>query len=853
MKLIDLIDLNDEPLYAGVFGSSQTTTTTDSIKMSSMINAQFRRFDVVDAKKLRYVAAFAPSIEECSAHATILRKLNAKMTVGDDGVLGRIPVDYELKSGRLFTSDGAGLQGLKKCVRNWLVPPGTLDIDIKNAAPSILNQLGKKHGIATPSFDSVVDVLEVKCEEVCPDDPKGLKGVLLFGPQDISPSMEKPDWMRGLISEMRDVYYDRMRVIYPEIQTRAQRKVEMNERGKRVRVETLSDKVRGMFFSMLYFEWETKVMRVVEKEGRDRGFWKDELSMMFDGLMTRARDGDETDLGVLERKVMSELGIEIKLDFKRVASDFDVELDNIPARVVVIDGDEEASDIVALKLGREGVACRSCDVVYVKMNGVWSSVKSQVDSFLLGYVASSGIMLESGADDKRSVKPYACFTRNAKSISNLVPRKLDDRPTFGKDLVLGSEGKLAFSNGFWEFLSSEDETTGIKGRFVLGGDMETGVRISRSWSKPNNNDVDFVMEKLINPPFDGADPEIKLTFLRVLARALCGHKDKQLNVVIGGRDSSKSVLFQFLGNAIEGYFAMLPTEVFMAGGNGGGSDSFRANGWASNVEHARIATMVESGSDGAGRSIMNGNKIKNFQSLKEGLMSRRLYEEQRHVFSLATGFFLTNDIPDVKPADAMERFVIFPFNNKFVSAETKASHPFQSNYKLANPDVEAWIREPRYMDALLWIVFSHYQVEDVKIPEEMTEKKEMLMQDSGEDMLTDIFVFTADRNDRIKQKEALDRVRQKDSNANHARLEREIQTIMDTICGNKGMAKFKVVGNSTGGGGQKRQRVYIGIRFNDDSGMGNIGFDMGNQSSGQSSNGYTTDRGAYASGFIPPS
>jgi hypothetical protein len=93
----------------------------------------------------------------------------------------------------------------------------------------------------------------------------------------------------------------------------------------------------------------------------------------------------------------------------------------------------------------------------------------------------------------------------------------------------------------------------------------------------------------------------------------------------------------------------------------------------------------------------------------------------------------------------MERFVIFPFNNKFVSAETKASHPFQSNYKLANPDVEAWIREPRYMDALLWIVFSHYQVEDVKIPEEMTEKKEMLMQDSGEDMLTDIFVFTADR------------------------------------------------------------------------------------------------------------
>jgi hypothetical protein len=157
------------------------------------------------------------------------------------------------------------------------------------------------------------------------------------------------------------------------------------------------------------------------------------------------------------------------------------------------------------------------------------------------------------------------------------------------------------------------------------------------------------------------------------------------------------------------------------------------------------------------------------------------------------------------------------------------------------------------MDALLWIVFSHYQVEDVKIPEEMTEKKEMLMQDSGEDLLQDIFVFTADQSDRIKQKDALDRVRQKDSNANHARLQREIQSIMDVLCGSKGVAKFNVVGKFPGGRTEKRQRAYLGIRFNDDSGMGNIGFDMGNQSSGQSSNGYTTDRGAYASGFIPPS
>lgn len=818
----------------------------------AMLNTQFRRFDVVDAKKLRYVAAFAPSIEECAAHATILRKLNAKMVVNDDGVLGRIPINYELKSGRLFTSDGAGLQGLKKCVRNWLVPDGTVDLDIKNAAPSILHQLGKKHGLETPSFDSVVDVLEARCKEVCPDDAKGLKGVLLFGPQDISPSLQKPDWMVSLIGEMRDLYYPRMSEIYPEILRRAQLKVETNEKGKRVRADGIEAKVRGMFFSMLYFEWETKVMTVVEREGRERQYWNDELSMMFDGLMTRARDGEATDLFALESKVKSELGIKIKLDFKEVKSDFVVDLNSVPAKVVVIDGDDEASDIVALKLGRDGVACRSGNTVYVKSTGVWTSERSQVDGFLVKYIASSGIMIESGAEDKRSVKPYACFTRNAKAIATLLPRTLDDRPTFSKDLVLSSEGKLAFSNGYWEFLPEVDTTTGIKGRFVLGGDMETGVRISRSWSKPNNHDVEFVMDKLIDPPFDGADPEIKLTFLRVLARALCGHKDKQLNVVIGGRDSSKSVLFQFLGNAIEGYFAMLPTEVFMAGGNGGGNDSFRANGWASNVEHARIAAMVESGSDGAGRSIMNGNKIKNFQSLKEGLMSRRLYEEQRHVFSLATGFFLTNDIPDVKPADAMERFVIFPFNNKFVSAETKASHPYQSNYKLANPDVEAWIREPRYMDALLWIVFSHYQIEDPAIPEEMTEKKEMLMQDSGEDMLMDIFVFTADRNDRIKQKDALDRVRQKDSNANHARLEREIQTIMDTICGNKGMAKFKVVGRDTGSRTEKRQRVYLGIRFNDDMGMGNVGFDMGGQASGQSSNGYVTERGAYATGFIPP-
>lgn len=778
-----------------------------------------RRYDTVNARKLQYVAQFAPSIEECQPYVKALRRYLTKAQINPLTGMATIPVDYEAKHDRLFAVDSLAIQPMSRRLRNYLVPDGTLDIDIVNSAPSVISQLCRKHDIATPCLDAFLPNYKERLAEISNDYGK-TKALIFFSANQLA-NEDCPGWLRALKVELKDVVYEGLRQHYGDIHVVAERsdreKREDSTKRQRRGGSTYSENVPGIFLSYLYFHYESRILDAIEDAGILNGYWDDHLSLMFDGLMVVKRPGVDINLGVLEDAVERRIGIRIQLAFKPTTTTMELDITKMPDKLVVMDGDDEASNIVVLAL--EGQVLRCDDCIFVKHDGVWTDNVSLVDDFLLRKVCDMDIKAMVETKDGFKETNYSVDVKNARNIVRLARTKFPSRPNFVRDLVLGSQFKLAFQNGYWQFTEDPNAETGIYGRFVRGGSFDTGVRIETMFPMRVQEDIDFVMAHMIDPPLDNTMAGTKDLFLLSLARALAGHMDKVTNIWVGGRDSSKSCIMQFVRNALGKYAGNIPSGVFAIRG-GSMNDAYRDGAWIFDVEMARVGAISESTQNSTTETIFSGDTLKKFQSCKEGMQARKIRQNQREAYSLVTGFMLLNDIPRFEPADAIEKCHIYAFPNRFVSKEDKDNNPFKETYKVANPNVEDWVKEPKYHAALLWILFEAYRPELVKPNQDMIESADQLMDETGLAMYDRLLDITLDFNDTVPQSEVLKVLKTSCPGIGHSRILRELQGIVDDRCREMGLASFPVKCRMGSGHSSNRRNGYRGVKIINEQSQG---------------------------------
>lgn len=790
----------------------------------------FHRYDTVHTRKLQYIAQFAPSIDECQSHVKALRRYLSKSKACAGGV-STVRVDYDIIHERQVATDGLSVQCMPRPIRNFLAPDNTVDIDIANSAPTVLAQLCRRHGVETPCLDAFLPVYRDRCKEIGSDYSR-VKGQIFFSSADIQMA-DAPGWLRALTTEVREVIFPALSSVneYSGIFRQAERadreKRDSSSKRQRRGAGGYSENIQGIFLSHLYFHYETRILKVLEEAGKEYGYWDDHISLIYDGVMVVKRPGSVPDLRRLETAVKEGVGIDIKLAFKSVQTTLKLDINRLPDRLVVVDGDEEASNLVNLALDGQVLRCE--DSVFVKHDGVWTDNTSLVDDFLLAKVCAMDIkQLKEYASGETKEVNFSVNVSDAKGIVRLARTKFPNRPEFVRELVLGSLCKLAFENGYWMFTEIPED--GVYGRFVHGGSFDTGVRINSMFPARNQDDMDFVMHHLIKAPFDNTPEGTMELFLLALARALAGHMDKITNIMVGGRDSSKSVLMQFIRNALGRYACTIPSGIFAIRG-GSMSDAYRDGAWIFDAEFARIGAISEATQMTTGETIFSGDTLKKFQSCKEGMSARKIRQNQREAYSLVTGFMLLNDIPRFEPADAIEKCHIYAFPNQFVSEEVKAANPFNSKFKIADARVEDWVRDPKYHAALLWILFEAYKPTRVVPNESMIESAEQLMDETGLAMYDRLLDITLDPEDKEEQSRILKALKTACPGIGHARISRELQAIMDDRCRVAGKEQFSVkcyIGNGHGGG---RRMGYRGIKIRSEQGH--------------------FDGGGYADGFMP--
>lgn len=785
-----------------------------------------RRYDTVNSRKLRYLAQFSPSIPETQPYVNALRKYAQLAKTNADGT-ATIPIDYAPKHDRLFAESGLSLQHMPRHIRNFLTPDRSADIDITNSAPTVIAQVCRKHDIQTPCLDAFLPVYKERCKELS-DNPTKMKAVLFFSSNELDQN-NMPGWAKSLCTELREVVFPGLSVLdeYKAILRQAERsdREKRDESAKRQRRNHggYSDNVQGIFLSYLYFRYESKILDIIEKTGRTEGYWDDHVSLMFDGLMVVKKPNTPIYLRILEDAVHLETGIRIQLAFKPTTTNLRIDVNSIPEQLVVTDGDDEAAGLVSLVL--DGQALRVEDSTFVKHDGLWSDNPTLVEDFLLKQVCSMNIKrLTYDKDGEAKESPFSCYVKNARGIIRLATTRFPSRPDFVRDIVLNSECKLAFLNGYWQFNPQLNPETGIYGEFKHGQSFETGVRIERMFPPRVQEDIDFVMHNFIDLPLANSSENTKELFLLAIARACAGHMDKVTNILVGGRDSSKSVIMQFLRNTLGRYTCCIPSGVFAIKGSSM-NDAYREGAWIFDAEFSRIGAISESTQTSTTETVFSGDTLKKFQSCKEGMSARKIRQNQREAFSLVTGFMLLNDIPRFEPADAIEKCHIYNFPNRFVSAEEKAANPFRTNYHVANPMVEQWIRQPEYQAALLWIIFEAYRPTPVRPNADMIDCAEQLMEETGIDMYDRLLEITLDTSDKEAQTDVLKTLKTCCPSIGHARISRELQDLVNQRCNAEGKQPFPIKARIGNGHGNNRKKAYRGIKIRNNGGFGGGGND----------------------------
>jgi len=218
---------------------------------------------------------------------------------------GELAVDYRYKShgmGRLYPRDHRSLGTLKRELRGALCAGRYVDVDIKNAHPTILRQECERRGWPCAALAEYIDNREATLARISPDRDKAKVAVLSL----INNS--------GL-GEFRDNQY--ILQLYRELRTIRERIWETYENFRRiVQAENRSNEKASVtsFFMMFH---ENRILLTMYRHLEAAGW--DVATLVYDGLMVYRRDEKrvEDTFDAMRRAVEEECGFRVLFEVKQ--------------------------------------------------------------------------------------------------------------------------------------------------------------------------------------------------------------------------------------------------------------------------------------------------------------------------------------------------------------------------------------------------------------------------------------------------------------------------------------------------------------------------------------------------------
>ena len=666
-----------------------------------------------------------------------------------------IKVNYNQKNkniGRFFAKGSLSLQSLPRQIRHTIAKEFYYDIDIVNCHPIILYQYCKKNNINTPKLKEYIDDRDkilneiIEKNQITKEEAKKLFLKITNGGEH--------NQSRCLF--IRD-YYDEIKEIHELIC-----KIPENEKyvkiGKKNSDKKNGYNKNGSSVNVLLTDIENNILNCMIDYLKNKNIINKNVVLVFDGLMILKDDIKqplEDIIKELQEYIKNKIDYDMKIILKEMNEDIIIDEEDIPEREItnneiIAMSDNEAADILLKKIKENYKLCKCDNKKYMKINNIWINDDKTIEETLINICLELNIKQYKHCFDTKTIEPtleidgntyylnkfitYSANYINAKNIVKALNGKIETDNDLNNKIYNSTLKKLCFNNGYYDFNQM---------KFINNFDnIETNIKINMDYPKRNDNDINSIYEKILNPIFGD---ELLQPFLHFIARVMAGEsQDKLWSICLGERDCGKGVISDLLSNTFQNYVCSINANSLKVDKNNG--DEAKKLSWLYHAQYARVLL----GNEIANNNIIDGNLIKKICSGGDKIQMRTNYVNEINIRIQGTLILFNNDMPKCEPADVFQKLVAFSLPSKFVdeiSEEDKIKNP---HYKLSDSNIKQFVNNKEICEAFIHIIIDSYQSKKVKLIENQQNFINNFKTDDEFDLFNKNFEITKNNDDRIK-------------------------------------------------------------------------------------------------------
>lgn len=607
--------------------------------------------------------------------------------------------NYNNKIGRFFCLNGIGIQSLPRRIRHTICKGLYIDLDFKNAHPSILKTLCNIYNIECPYLTKYVNNRDDILNEICKSlqiNKESAKQIYLCALNGNKTFYDVNNWNSILLEFER---------IHQEIANKQIFFIFLEE-VKSEHKENINAKLVNRLLCYIENECLKVLYNILDFNKCFDYYINDKIykvcPLIFDGLQVLDNkenrqllnnDFFKTTSNTILKRTGFYLDIAIKeFDECLILPDNFEELNKNDN---VISDDIEARDFVVKVYGYKYVSCNN--IKYVKDGYIWTCVKEDIDRIITNDIIACNLQIKSGDRISR----YSGFRSSINNCKNLI---LSTGFNIDNDFISSNLKKSIY------YLPFRDCVYSFKDNKTFNyNDLNICFTQFINRDFPNDfieEDYQELLNRVIKPIYPDEE-EMKYN-AHIKARALAGcFTDKKWYVFQGARNSGKGVETTLLRNAFKCYVSMFDAKCLI-NNKFGNVSSETALAWVVDKKECRI--IISNEINGDDKTELNGAFIKMLASGGDEMEGRKLYSNNQVFIPQFTMFLCCNTIykPTQKTKDCLENMISFDYKSKFVDSEDIIEGiPY---YKLKDDTIKDLINEDRIINAYIWYIINEFNI-----------------------------------------------------------------------------------------------------------------------------------------------
>jgi hypothetical protein len=672
-----------------------------------------------------------------------------------------IKVNYSQKNkniGRFFAKGSLSLQSLPRQIRHTIAKEFYFDIDVVNCHPVILYQYCNKHNIYCLELKEYIDNRDIILNQIIESDnltKSEAKQLILKITNGGELKNSKALYLHRFEKEIKNIHDSICKISENEKYLKIGKKNADKKNGYNI---------NGSTVNILLTDIENNILNCMIDYLKNNKIIGKNVVLVFDGLMILKNDVKNIDelLLKLEKYVFDNTSYNIKLLNKEmnedviVPDDYEYEAPDKINDVIIAMSDNEAAEILLNVLNEKYKLCICDNVVYMKINNIWINNFDIIDKTLINICLELNIKQYQRCTNEKTIDPiieidgkyyylnkfdtYSANYNAAKNIVKALYGKIKTDDDLNNKIYTSTLKKICFNNGYYDF---------NKSKFINNfDDIETNIKIVMDFPERDDNIINDVYEKVLNPIFGG---ELLTPFLHFISRVMAGEsQDKLWSICLGERDCGKGVISDLLSNTFQNYVCSINANSLKIDKNNG--DEAKKLSWLYHVQNARALL----GNEIANNNIIDGNLIKKICSGGDKIQMRTNYVNETNIRIQSTLILFNNDMPKCEPADVFQKLVPFSLPSKFVDEITEEDKEKNPHYKLSDSNIKQFVNNKEVCKAFIWIIIDSYQSTKIKLNNNQQNFINNFKTEDEFDLFFKFFEITKNNDDRVKSADIQD-------------------------------------------------------------------------------------------------